>query len=1669
MTKIKRLMKRVLSSALVLPFLMSPCFSTDAFAMDLTQDKTIYTVSNAHLDTQWNWDVKTSINSYIPKTFNNNFALFEKYPDYQFNFEGAFRYALAKEYYPEAYEKIKDYVEQGRWNVAGSSWDSGDVNIPSTEALMRNILYGNKYFENEFGKTSTDIFLPDCFGFGYQLPSVAAHMGLTGFSTQKLSWGSAYGTPFDIGKWYGVDGSYLISALNPGSYTTSYSKSLSASGSWVDRVNSNGSNYGVNAAYSYHGTGDTGGSPSDGSAKVVQDDINKGKDPVTGVQVLSAPADQLYRDITAQGLQDKLPSYDGELVMSTHGVGSYSSRTISKRWNRQNEMLADATERTSVMADWLGGAPYPKEKLDEAWKRFIWHQFHDDLTGTSLPSAYMLAWNDYILSLNEFSQELENGMGAIANAMDTKADGIPVIVYNPISKERKDIVGAKVSFSSEVPEAVKVYGPDGNEVPSQIGSIDGNAVTVLFLADMPSVGYKVYDVRPSDSASSLSTGLKVTDSTLENDYFKVTVNAAGDIASVYDKVNAKELLSAPSRLELLNDNSTSWPSWEILYNDVMASPKGYVSGPADMEIVENGPARVALKVTREYAGSTFTQIIRLASGDDAQRIDVDNNVDWNMKATNLKVSFPLSVSNPMATYDLGLGTIQRGNNTSKLYEVPAQQWADITDTSGEYGVSILNDCKYGWDKPNDNTLRLTLIHTPKATYGNNKQDTQDFGENRFLYSIYGHNGDYVDGQTVTQGERVNQPLKVFQTVAHDGDLGKLASFLTVSNHDVTVKAVKLAEAGDEYIVRVQETSGSPVSGVTLEMGSGILSAREVNGYEDPVGPATLEGGKLLFDMKRYEPKTFAVKLVDPSVKLSAPDSTPLDLPFNKDVVSFDSNRNDGALDIAGRTIPGELFPDKIASGGVHFNLGPAGNGDQNAVAAEGQEISIPEGYKQVYLLAASTAGDMAETFMVNGSPVLLNIQDYKQNVGQWDIPAASYYANIKREPVAWTATHTHTPTSNSAYDFIYLFKYRIDLPEGANTITLPDNNNILVFAMTAANNVNGDTIPAGALYDEKNAGELASLTVANGSGSGLYPVGSTVPISAQVPSGYLFKEWVGAQVADPTSPSTTIKVPKEGASVTAALIQLGPNLALNKPVTASGYVNSNEAPKFGVDGSTGTKWCQTGSSNKWLSVDLQGEYEINRWVVRHAATGGENASWNTADFRLDVSSDGSNWTTVDTVKGNTSDITNRVLSPVKANYARLYITKATNSSDTAARIYEFEVYDSPKVDFGKLTVENGTGSGSYEVDRVVPISAIVPYGYLFKEWTGAQVADPKSPKTTIRIPEGDTSVTAVLTYLGKDLALNKQAEASSYINENEKPTFAVDGSLSTKWCTTTPGYNWLTVDLGDECIINKWVVRHAGAGGENTDLYWNTRNFRLDVSLNGTDWTTADTVRDNTGDVTAKDMQPVKARYARLYITDPVTSDFGTHIRIYSFEVYCQRQLEKVTISVDNTKLERNQTSNIVISEALLSTGEPADLTGDNAQIEYMSTNPAVISIEDGIIRANNAGDAEVYVVATLNGITVESNRVHVKVTTSADSISNLLKYYENSGDLTYPLVPQLTNSLDQAVHQMEIGMPDNAMKHMEDFLKHLNNEAMKPYASKAARSALDSDANALIDMWKAQ
>ena len=309
-----------------------------------------YMVADAHLDTQWNWDVQTTIKEYVWNTLSRNLFLLKKYPDYIFNFEGGVKYAWMKEYFPSEYEQLKAFVRSGRWHISGSSWEASDVLVPSVESSIRNILLGQEYYRKEFGTEGTDIFLPDCFGFGWTLPTIAKHCGLIGFSSQKLDWRNHpfYGEskhPFMLGLWKGIDGSSIMLA-----HGYDYGKrwnniDLSEDKELLGLTKRTP----LNTVYRYYGTGDTGGSPSIGSVSSVEKGI-KGNGPL---EIISATSDQLFKDYLPYEKHSELPVFNGELLMDVHGTGCYTSQAAMKLYNRQNELLGDAAERAAVAADWV--------------------------------------------------------------------------------------------------------------------------------------------------------------------------------------------------------------------------------------------------------------------------------------------------------------------------------------------------------------------------------------------------------------------------------------------------------------------------------------------------------------------------------------------------------------------------------------------------------------------------------------------------------------------------------------------------------------------------------------------------------------------------------------------------------------------------------------------------------------------------------------------------------------------------------------------------------------------------------------------------------------------------------------------------------------------------------------------------------------------------------------------------------------------------------------------------------------------------------------------------------------------------------------------------------------------------------------------------------------------
>jgi alpha-mannosidase len=1141
-------------------------------APDITKNPTLYVVPYAHLDTQWRWEFPQSISEYLLKTMRVNFYLIDKYPHYVFNWTGANRYRLMKEYFPQDYKKLKQYVDAGRWFPAGSSMEEGDVNLPSAEAIIRQVLYGNTYFRKDFGKASEEFMLPDCFGFPADLPSILAHAGVRGFSTQKLSaaWQPApkvggpdspeqtpEGIPFNVGVWEGTDGETIIAALNPGSYSGGISTDLSKSPApqaqggrggrggeqdWAKRVELDGKVTGVYADYHYVGTGDIGGSANEDTVRLLEAMATKGMaslpppggrggrgrggqaqmqqappPPSAPVQmgdgpltIIPATADQMFRDIKPE-MTAKMPRYKGDLELINHSAGSLTSEAYHKRWNRKNEVLADAAEKASIAAMWLGAPPYPQQRLNDAWTLVMGGHFHDTGAGTATPASYEYAWNDDVIAMNQFADVLGDATEAVAAGLNTQTQGTAVVVYNSLNIEREDVVEATVQFAGGSPKAVRVTGPDGRDVPAQLEADN----KVVFLAKVPSVGYAVYDVQPADAPA--SSELKVAQNSLENARYRVTLDNAGDVSSIFDKSVDKELLSAPIRLAISNDHPQQWPAWNMDFDQEQAPPRTFVRGGGGGRgggdrIVENGPARVALKVTRSTEGSHFVETISLSAGDAGNRVEFNNSIDWATLYANLKATFPLSASNPMATYNLGIGTIQRPNAAERQFEVGSHQWIDLTDQSGSYGATILTDVKNGSDKRDDHTIRLTLVRSPGVDASYTDQANQDWGHHEILFGIAGHKGDWRAGQTDWQGYRLNAPLIAFESPKHPGGLGKQFSLVKIDNPRIQIMAMKKAENSDEVILRLVEMSGQAQPNVRVTFAGSVTAAREVNGQELPIGQATVANGALMTSFTANQPRTFALRLSAGANGVAPVRSQPVTLAYNLAAATNDDTKSAAGFDGKGDALPAEMLPADLSFNGVAFKLGPAQTGVNDAVIAMGQTINLPAGpFNRVYILAASADGDQAAAFRVGGQTANLNIENWGGKIGQWDTrlwkndphtdkdwavsanhaawdpdPAKQHDPSqakrdwsprypedfagfapgfIKRADVAWYASHHHTPEGlNQPYEYSYLFAYAIDLPADAHTLTLPDNDKIRVMAVSVAE-TNPAVKAAQPLYD----------------------------------------------------------------------------------------------------------------------------------------------------------------------------------------------------------------------------------------------------------------------------------------------------------------------------------------------------------------------------------------------------------------------------------------------------------------------------------------------------------------------------------------------------------------------------------------------------------------------------
>ncbi len=1019
-------------------------------------------VATAHLDTQWRWTIKETVDEYLRRTLEDNFTLLERHPDYVFTFEGAFRYQLMKEYYPEAYQRLKGHVAAGRWRVAGGWLDAVDVNIPSPESLYRHALYANAWYQREFGLRSRDVFLPDCFGFGWALPTVARHSGLVGFSTQKLGWGCAVGTPFDIGLWEGVDGSTLVAALNPGSYSEGFRVDLSQDSLWMARAAQLQAQGGPALAYKYFGTGDTGGAPDSASVAWLERSV-RSQGPL---QVRSAASDQLMVEMDA-ATQATLPRYRGELLMTRHGAGCYTSQAAMKRLNRANEVWGDAAERSAAMASWMGLSPWPAQALENAWTRMLWHQFHDDLTGTSIPEAYTYSWSDELLSLNQFGHLTQEAVEALAGQLDTRPrtpGGRCLVLFNPLGQARSDEVRATLSWPKERPAALVARDARGREWP-----VDLLGDELRFPCQLPPLSVEVVELVPVAPRAAAP----VEDLVLRNERLELRLGGKG-VMGLKDLASGREWLTGPMELQLLEDSPRNWPAWEVDYDDMMAPPLAVADGARWCREGQGATGRM------QVGESTVELRVRLGSGEDGALVELELDVDWRSQGRLLKAAFPLACAADSVTYDLGCGVIRRGVNHASLYEVPGQRWADL-GSPDQGGVAIISTGPAGWDHPAPGLLRLSLVRTPEVNpgwRGYGDQATQDLGRHQFRLGLFVHPGDWRQG-VAAAADAFNQPVLAYEAQAHAGSLGRTFSLFEVKGSkdgnggSVQLKSLRKALDSQELVLRLQEMEGRPAH-ASLHFAGKVMGLREVNAAEEPIAgarPPRLAKGVVEVDFQPFQPRTLAIALekargvADQDAK-----ATPLELPFTHDVLGARGEVAGGSLPGTDRHLPSELLPQALEWKGLPYRTGPREPGLLNALACQGQGLELPAGEgARVHLLVLVLGSERAVAFPALPEDRILPLWSSLGAFGQWDsrMDAAVEDASgvlpawVKEGEAAWVGTHLLDETGAvRSCETSVLYHVELPLSAGERRLVLPVDKELFILAATVVTQADNHALVA---------------------------------------------------------------------------------------------------------------------------------------------------------------------------------------------------------------------------------------------------------------------------------------------------------------------------------------------------------------------------------------------------------------------------------------------------------------------------------------------------------------------------------------------------------------------------------------------------------------------------------
>lgn len=790
-------------------------------------------IGHTHIDVAWLWTVAQTREK-VARSFSTVLKYMEEYPEYKFMSSQPALYQFLKERYPETYEKIKERVKEGRWEPEGGMWVEADCNLTSGESLVRQFLYGKKFFKDEFGIDSRILWLPDVFGYSGALPQIMKKSGIKYFMTTKLAWNQINKVPYDTMMWRGIDGSeiftHLITTLGVGQseadFFTTYNGMLHPDailGGW-HRYQNKDINNDILIAFGY---GDGGGGPT----REMLETSKRMEKGIRGIpKVRQEFAGNYFEELEERVEGNKsLPVWEGELYFEYHR-GTYTSMGRNKRSNRRCEQLLMDAELLEVLT-----GTSEKEEMDKIWRTVLLNQFHDILPGSSIAEVYEVTKKEYA--------EIESRLAEmIAEKLNLLMDGgqDKISVFNTLGFDRNDVVSLGDCHAAALTdESGKIY-------PVQ----ETAQGAVAYITDIPAKGGKTLQLL--DTVKEEASRIQITENGIETPFYRISIDENGLFTSIYDKECDREVLKAGEKgnlLRMYEDKPMHYDCWDI---DMYYSEKYWDAEKADkIQWTEEGPVRATLEIQRTISNSVIKQKIHFYA--DSRRIDFSTWVDWKEHQHLLKVHFPVNIHSDEATFEVQFGNLKRKihGNTSwdeARFESCGQKWMDISE--GHYGVSLLNDCKYGYSAK-DSNVALTLIKS-----GIEPNKTADQEEHVFTYALYPHKEMWSAAGTVQEAYKLNQPA--YATKGELKNTGK--SFISTDKDNIIIETVKPAENGDGIIVRLYDCENS-LTKATLTFAEGMLeSVEECNLMEEKEADIEACGNSFTVSVKPYEIKTYRVRL-----------------------------------------------------------------------------------------------------------------------------------------------------------------------------------------------------------------------------------------------------------------------------------------------------------------------------------------------------------------------------------------------------------------------------------------------------------------------------------------------------------------------------------------------------------------------------------------------------------------------------------------------------------------------------------------------------------------------------------------------------------------------------------------------------------------------------------------